>query len=48
MKRILITGATGNIGIELIRFAFKLNIQARIIAGVRNVEKAEKSFVEFT
>ncbi len=42
MKRILVTGATGNIGLELIRFVYKINTQTRIIAGVKHVEKAGK------
>jgi len=44
MKKILITGATGNIGFEVVRFLFKTNSQNTIIAGVRSVEKAKKLF----
>ena len=48
MKRILITGATGNIGREVIRFLFELNSsEIHIIAGVRNIEKAKKEFEEY-
>lgn len=47
MKRILITGATGNIGREVIRFMFLNHTSDKVIAGVRNVEKAKKEFGEF-
>jgi uncharacterized protein YbjT (DUF2867 family) len=46
MKRILITGATGNIGIEVIHSLKKLNSDVDIIAAVRNVEKAKKQFAD--
>ncbi len=48
MKRILITGATGNIGTEVIRFLIKLNADVEIIAGVRSIEKAKTKQSEFT
>ena len=44
MNKILITGATGNIGIELIRFSSKIETSNQIVAGVRNIEKAKKTF----
>lgn len=44
MKRILVTGATGNIGLEVIRFLFKIETQNEIIAGVRDVEKSKLKF----
>lgn len=47
MSNILITGATGNIGFEVIRFLFKTNTSNRIIAGVRNVDKAKKAFKDY-
>lgn len=47
MSNILITGATGNIGFEVIRFLYKINTSNRIIAGVRNVEKAKKVFKDY-
>ncbi|HEY9116066.1 MAG TPA: NmrA family NAD(P)-binding protein [Bacteroidales bacterium] len=47
MKRILITGATGNIGFELIRFLFEIKLNHQVIAGVRNIEKAKKVFQSF-
>jgi uncharacterized protein YbjT (DUF2867 family) len=47
MKRILITGATGNTGAEVIRFLFENNTDNQIIAGVRNVENAGKHFNQY-
>ena len=47
MKNILITGATGNIGFEVIKFLFENNSSNKIIAGVRNVEKAKLFFNDF-
>ncbi len=44
MKRILITGATGNVGQEVIHYLFKLNKDSEIIAAVRNVERSKKAF----
>ncbi|WP_420582566.1 NmrA family NAD(P)-binding protein [Reichenbachiella sp.] len=40
MKKILITGATGNIGSEVIRYLGALTTDAEIIAGVRDIERA--------
>ena len=47
MKNILITGATGNIGTEVIKYLFKANTTNRIVAGVRNIEKAKLSLINF-
>lgn len=44
MSKILITGATGNIGVEVIRFLYGIDTSHRIIAGVRNIEKAKNEF----
>lgn len=44
MKRILVTGATGNIGKEVIHFLCKPDKESEIIAGVRNVERAKNKF----
>jgi len=44
MKRILVTGATGNIGFELINFLNLRNTKNEVIAGVRNIEKAKRQF----
>ncbi|QTE22300.1 NmrA family NAD(P)-binding protein [Polaribacter cellanae] len=44
MKRILITGATGNIGIEVVHYLAKLNNESEIILAVRNIKSAEKKF----
>lgn len=46
MSNILITGATGNIGIELIKYLEKKESSNRIIAGVRDIEKAKKIFTK--
>lgn len=55
MERILITGATGNVGLEVIYYLTELKSSSEIFAGVRNVEKAKRmvserdsiNFVEF-
>jgi uncharacterized protein YbjT (DUF2867 family) len=55
MDRILITGATGNIGLEVINYLIELKSSSQIVAGVRNIEKAKRiisdnnnvEFVEF-
>lgn len=47
MSNILITGATGNIGFEVIRYLTKIDTSSRIIAGVRNIEKAKKIFKDY-
>lgn len=48
MSNILITGATGNIGFEVIRFLTKINSSNKIIAGVRNIENAKKVLKDFS
>ncbi|MBU2951707.1 NmrA family NAD(P)-binding protein [Tamlana agarivorans] len=48
MKNILITGATGNVGFEVIRFLTKINSSNHIIAGVRSLSKAKNVFKEFS
>jgi uncharacterized protein YbjT (DUF2867 family) len=47
MKKILITGATGNIGFEVIRSLFQSDQSNQIIAGVRNIAKAKDTFKDF-
>jgi len=47
MGNILITGATGNIGSEVIRYLYKNDTSNRIIAGVRNIEKAKIVFADY-
>jgi uncharacterized protein YbjT (DUF2867 family) len=47
MSVILITGATGNVGFEVIRHLTKIDTSNEIIAGVRNIEKAKNIFKEF-
>lgn len=48
MTNILITGATGNIGSEVIRFLTKIDSSNKIIAGVRNIEKAKNVFKDYS
>lgn len=48
MNNILVTGATGNVGIEIIRFLTKLDHTNKIIAGVRNIEKSKKIYKNYT
>lgn len=47
MKRILIVGATGNVGKEVIRFIYENNTVNQIVAGVRNIEKAKIQFKDY-
>jgi len=47
MSNILITGATGNVGFEVIRFLYKTGSSHRIIAGVRNIGKAKNVYKDF-
>ena len=46
-KHILVTGASGNTGFEVIRFLYRLKSQDHIIAAVRDIEKARRQFVDF-
>jgi len=46
MKQILVTGATGNIGSEVIKYLTESDSDGEIIAAVRSVEKAKSKFVE--
>ncbi|MFO8022756.1 MAG: NmrA family NAD(P)-binding protein [Perlabentimonas sp.] len=48
MSSILITGATGNVGVEVIRYLYQIGTSNRIVAGVRNIEKAKKILSDFT
>ncbi len=47
LKTILITGATGNVGAGVIRFLFNNKTTNRVIAGVRDIEKAKKAFLTY-
>lgn len=47
MSHILITGATGNIGFEVVRHLTNLNTSNKIIAGVRSIEKAKKILKDY-
>ena len=44
MKRILVTGATGNIGLEVVHYLNVLNSDCEIIAAVRDVTDAKRKF----
>lgn len=44
MRNILITGATGNVGVEIIKYFNTIDNSNRIVAGVRNIEKARQLF----
>lgn len=47
MSHILITGATGNIRFEVIRFLYQNHTSHQIITGVRNLEKAKVVFKDY-
>lgn len=47
MSKILITGATGNIGFEIIRYLYKNDTSNKIIAGVRSIERAKRVFAAY-
>ncbi len=48
MKKILITGATGNIGFAVIKSLFEKEASDEIIAGVRNIDKARETLNSFS
>ncbi len=47
MANIFITGATGNIGVEVIRFLHKKNSSHKVIVGIRDTEKAKIRFKNY-
>ena len=47
IKQILVTGATGNVGFEVIRFLETAETPNKVIAGVRNIERAKSLFKDF-
>ncbi len=55
MNRVLVTGATGNIGVEVIRYLFQTKTKNEVVAGSRDTGKAKQilrrfeqlDFVEF-
>jgi uncharacterized protein YbjT (DUF2867 family) len=47
MKRILVTGATGNIGSEVIHYLIEQQSDCEIIAAVRNVDKGKIQLKEY-
>ncbi|MCR9152747.1 MAG: NmrA family NAD(P)-binding protein [Bacteroidetes bacterium] len=44
MKRILVSGATGNIGCEVVHYLSEQALQAKIYVAARNIEAAKKRF----
>lgn len=46
-SKILITGATGNIGLSVVRYLSKLSAANQIVVGVRNIEKAKAIFKDY-
>ena len=48
MKRILVTGATGNVGSEVIHYLFELNKNSEIVAAVRDIDSAKNNFLRFS
>lgn len=47
MPKVLVTGATGNVGIEVLKALKKLDHQLEIIAGVRNIESDNEKLADF-
>jgi uncharacterized protein YbjT (DUF2867 family) len=47
MQRILVTGATGNVGFEVIKSLCKLNAKIEIVAGVRNMEQDKQKLLPY-
>jgi len=47
MNRILVTGATGNVGKAVIHYLHKSEVENTVFAGVRNVEEAKRHFAEY-
>lgn len=47
MRKILITGATGNVGLEVIRFLYNYRNTIQIIVGIRNIEEAKIIFKDY-
>jgi len=43
-KKILITGATGNVGAEVVHYLSELDHESEIVVAVRNLESAKKKF----
>jgi Predicted nucleoside-diphosphate-sugar epimerases len=44
MKKIIVSGATGNIGIPVLNYLLKMNAEPNIVAGVHNTRQALKVF----
>jgi uncharacterized protein YbjT (DUF2867 family) len=45
MKRVLVTGATGNVGQSVIRHLLEYESETHIVAGVRDIKSAKKRFL---
>lgn len=48
MKRILVTGATGNTGYQVIRYLFRRSTSMEVFAGVRDIERATHVLGDFS
>ena len=48
MKKVLITGATGNVGLAVLRSLYKSDHQLSIIAGVKHIEKNEETLMRYS
>lgn len=47
VKNILIIGATGNVGIEVVRYLTTIDSLIKVFVGVRNIEKAQQTLKDF-
>ncbi len=47
MKRILITGASGNVGQEVLHYLLELNNHYEVFAAVRNLKKSKQTFKHY-
>lgn len=47
MRRIIITGATGNVGMEVIKSLSTLNTDLEIVAGVRDLEQDKEKLLPY-
>jgi uncharacterized protein YbjT (DUF2867 family) len=47
MQRILVTGATGNVGMEVVKSLCTLNAQLDIVAGVRDIEEDKQKLLPY-
>jgi uncharacterized protein YbjT (DUF2867 family) len=47
MERILVTGATGNVGIEVLKYLSALGRKQQVFAGVRNIESSMRKLQKY-